>query len=211
MDTVRRVFGILLVAGLPPALIWWFLVHPFVGFWRRLGARTSLTILTFLGVSGAVLSFLHRDRLLGPDLGTHWPVILLGAVLFVVASIMARARQRHLTFRILAGVPELARDPEDRGTLLTEGPYARIRHPRYVEVVIGGFAYALLANYLGAYVLVLLMLPVLHAVVLLEERELRDRFGPAYEAYQRAVPRYLPRRGRTGGSDAAVRPAGSDP
>jgi protein-S-isoprenylcysteine O-methyltransferase Ste14 len=31
--------------------------------------------------------------------------------------------------------------------------------------------------------------------VLLEERELRDRFGAEYEEYCRRVPRYIPKRG----------------
>ena len=42
-------------------------------------------------------------------------------------------------------------------------------------------------------VLWLISLPTLHLVVVLEERELRQRFGAAYDAYARQVPRYLPR------------------
>jgi protein-S-isoprenylcysteine O-methyltransferase Ste14 len=36
--------------------------------------------------------------------------------------------------------------------------------------------------------------PLLHLIVLLEERELPDRFGEAYVDYSRRVPRYWPRR-----------------
>ena len=32
-------------------------------------------------------------------------------------------------------------------------------------------------------------------IVVLEERELRDRFGSTYEEYSRRVPRFFPRRG----------------
>jgi protein-S-isoprenylcysteine O-methyltransferase Ste14 len=54
-------------------------------------------------------------------------------------------------------------------------------------------AYALFANYLGAYIVVVLSLPLIHFVVRLEERELRERFGTAYEEYYRRVPRFVPK------------------
>jgi protein-S-isoprenylcysteine O-methyltransferase Ste14 len=54
-------------------------------------------------------------------------------------------------------------------------------------------AYALLTNYLATRVLYLLALPALYAVVRLEERELRERFGAAYAEYCRRVPRLIPR------------------
>ena len=40
-----------------------------------------------------------------------------------------------------------------------------------------------------------LCVPTLYLIVLLEERELRDRFGEEYEAYCRRVPRFVPKRG----------------
>ena len=103
------------------------------------------------------------------------------------------ARKKHLTMRILAGMPEFASDAEEQGTLLSEGIYARIRHPRYVEIVFATFAYAVIANYVGVYLLALATPPLVHLVVLMEERELRDRFGDQYAQYAARVPRYLPR------------------
>jgi len=179
MSTVRYVFAVLL---------------PFVGFWRRLGAKVALTINTVVMVSCLVGLWFVREPLLGADLGTHWPLVALGVALAAVAIRIGIARKKYLTFRILAGVPELASAPEDQGTLLTEGPYARIRHPRYVEIVFATFAYAFVANYVGVYILALLTPPVVHLVVLMEERELRDRFGEEYEVYSARVPRYIPAR-----------------
>ena len=192
MSTVRYVFAVLLVVGLPPGLLMWFIVHPFVGFWRRLGIKASLAVHTVVMVAGVIGLWLLRDPLLGPDLGTSWPLVGLGVALGVVAIHMGLARRKHLTFRILAGVPEFASAEEEQGRLLTEGPYARVRHPRYVEVTIATFAYAFIANYVGVYVLALVTPPLMHLIVLMEERELRDRFGEEYELYSARVPRYFP-------------------
>ncbi|HSG07901.1 MAG TPA: isoprenylcysteine carboxylmethyltransferase family protein [Longimicrobiales bacterium] len=193
MDRIRYTLAVLLVATIPPAVIWWYLVHPFVGFWRRLGPRWTLAIVGVSMVSLMVALGSARRSLVGADLGTNWVLAGLGLVCFGIAAGMGLKRKRHLTTRILAGVPEL--DEDEPGILLTEGPYAVIRHPRYVEVLVGVLGYAMVANHVGGYVVALLVVPALHLVVLLEERELTDRFGAAYEAYRARVPRYLPRRG----------------
>ncbi len=192
MATARYVLAALLVISLPPAILWWIVIHPLVGFWRRVGQTASLWINGILMMGGFVVLWLVRDALVGRDLGGHLALTVAG-VLCLVASIgIALRRKRFLTFRILSGLPEL--EPSGKGgALLTEGPYAIVRHPRYLEVVIGSLGYALLANHTGAYAVTLLMLPVLHLVVLMEERELVERFGDAYREYAARVPRYLPR------------------
>jgi protein-S-isoprenylcysteine O-methyltransferase Ste14 len=89
-------------------------------------------------------------------------------------------------------VPELSPDQGSR-KLLTDGLYGRIRHPRYVELMFWLLGYALIANYLALYVAVVVSVPLLWLVVVLEETELRQRFGSDYEAYARRVPRFIPR------------------
>lgn len=197
MDTFRYVMGVLLVVGIPPAVVWWFIVHPFVGFWRGLGPRVSMTILVVALAAGFAAMVPIRDVLLGADLGTSWLTLAAGVLLMAVVARMALARRKLLTLRVLAGVPELQADGKG-GRLLTEGCYARIRHPRYVEVAVGCFAYALISNYAGAYLVAAATVPLLHLIVLVEERELADRFGEEWTAYAGRVPRYWPRR-RTAG------------
>ena len=100
------------------------------------------------------------------------------------------------------GVPELSRT--DKGWLLTEGIYARVRNPRYLEFMAFILAYVSFANFAGTWVLALLVFPAMHVLVLVEERELRERFGAEYEAYCQQVPRRIPR--RVPGADAAAGP-----
>ena len=194
MDMLRYVLAVCMVAGVPPGLGWWFVVHPFVEGWRRVGAGVTLTIVSILLLAAVVGLFQVRDLLLGPDLGLRWPLVGLGIVLIIASLYVQHQRRKHLTMKILVGLPEVQADAAKRGQLLTEGPYAIVRHPRYVEFVLGSFGYAAIANYLGAWIVALLALPLLHLVVLMEERELTQRFGDEYREYLAQVPRYLPRR-----------------
>ena len=139
-----------------------------------------------------VLLYQLRCPLLTIDYGTHYWLVVLGLLCLGGATVLWTQHRRQLGLKTMLGVPEL--DPEGQAVaLLTEGIYARIRHPRYVEMALSLLAYALIANYLAGYILVILFLIGIYAVVLLEERELRARFGVEYEAYCRQVPRFLPR------------------
>jgi len=197
VDGIRHALALLVLLTYPPAILLWFGIHPWAASWRKVGVAATYLILGL--PAAAIVLGLYRWRrvLLGRDLGTSWALVALGAVCLVAAGALARRRVRQLTFSILLGKPELSA-PAYPGRLLTDGLYARLRHPRYVEVGLWVLGYALVANFSGTYALWLLSLPALHLVVLLEERELRQRFGAEYEAYARRVPRYLPR--RRGGS-----------
>jgi len=191
VNTFRYVIAVVLMVSLPPGLLMWFVVHPFAPFWRRLGTKWTYAILVS-GMLAIMLGiYVVRDVLLATDLGTNFVTIVLAVPCIAMAAVIGLKRKRYLTFRILAGIPEVS--ATDRGALLTEGPYAVIRHPRYVEAVLAVLAYALVANYVGTYVLLVASFPVIYLIVILEERELRDRFGEEYEGYCRAVPRFLPR------------------
>jgi protein-S-isoprenylcysteine O-methyltransferase Ste14 len=193
LDTARHFVAVLLLVTLPPAILLWVAIHPCARFWRRFGVFGTYALLSPPTAALMWLLFHERARLLGRDLGTSWPLVAPAVGCVVVAGWMAWQRKRYLTFAILAGAPELSRQAH-AGQLLSEGPYARIRHPRYVEVVVGTLGYALFANHIGTYLLWALSLPLLYLVVVLEERELRERFGAAYEEYCRRVPRFVPRR-----------------
>jgi len=180
------------MVSLPPGVLLWFAIHPLIRFWRKLGGGWTYGILSPLVVVLMAILFVLRDALLGRDLGTHYVLLVPTALCLVVGMVIAVKRRRHLKYSVLAGMPELSKS--DKGTLLTHGIYGTIRHPRYVEVLLLSLAYALFADYLGAYVAVGLCIPALYLIVVLEERELRGRFGAEYSAYCSRVPRFIPRR-----------------
>ncbi|MDH3403883.1 MAG: isoprenylcysteine carboxylmethyltransferase family protein [Acidobacteriota bacterium] len=193
MSEARYVLAVIVLIGLPPGILLWLAIHPWARFWRRLGPVWTYTILGPPMLALMAGLFRVRGAILAIDLGTSVPLIALAVVTLAAAGAVAVKRRKHLTSGVLAGLPELSRERYP-GRLLSEGIYGRIRHPRYVEVLLWALAYALFANYLAIYVLVALSVPVLYLVVVLEERELRDRFGQAYEDYCREVPRFFPRR-----------------
>ena len=191
MDSFRYVLAIIVVVSLPPALIYWFIVHPFVRQWRKLGPAWTIGIVSAVLLVLMMVLWIYRATLLGSDLGTNVPLVIGGSVVSVSAWWIGFVRQKYLTLRTLVGVPELEARPGP-GKLLTHGIYARMRNPRYMEVFLGILGFAMISNYVGAYLTVLLSVPTIQAIVLMEERELRQRFGQEYANYCRRVPRWLP-------------------
>jgi protein-S-isoprenylcysteine O-methyltransferase Ste14 len=192
LATIRLWAATWLALSLPPAIAYWLIVHPFIGFWRRMGKRATFWTIGIFYVGSIVALIPLRGWLRGRDLGWSLGLSLVALPLLVVSGIVARRRRKHLTFRILAGVPEV--NPAGQGPgLLTEGIYARIRHPRYAEFILGIVGWALVLNYLGFYVMTAVSIALLFVIVHLEERELCERFGQAYVDYAARVPRFIPR------------------
>lgn len=193
MNTARWVLALLSVVMLPPAIVHWLVVHPFARFWRRVGPPWSYMLLIALYLAVAATMYAVSGPILAVEYGTDW--ILIGvAVVVYLASVGIEIRcRRLLSTRMLLGGPEL--DPKGGpGKLLSEGIYGRVRHPRYVAILLGMIAVALFCNYLGLYIIVALNLPGLYVIALLEERELLDRFGDEYREYMERVPRFIPRK-----------------
>ena len=192
MNAVRYYIALILVILLPPVLYFWLLIHPFVRFWRRLGPGWTYGIVCSIMTLGTGTLFRIRQSLLGVEFGTNYYLTGLGLLLLAASTWLGIQILHHISILTILGLPELAPDKRLQ-QLITSGIYATIRHPRYVQICLGFLGSALIANYLALYLIVTLWLPGIYIIALLEEKELRDRFGPAYDDYCHRVPRFVPR------------------
>lgn len=192
MDTIRYFIALILVVSLPMLFLYWVLIHPLIKFWRAKGVRLTYTVMLTLIAIGMIGLFSIRQELLTTDFGTSYPLLIVGILCLVLAGALRFAIQKRLTMKILLGLPEIAPDRYPRA-LITDGIYARVRHPRYAQLLIALVGYALIANHLASYIVVALWLPAIHVIVALEEKELLEHFGESYANYCLRVPRFIPK------------------
>lgn len=173
--------------------------------WRSFGAFSAFLLALFTEMYGFpltlyLLSGWLQSRYPGLDLLTHngghlwqtllgWkgdphlsPLHLLSNVVIVAGMIL------------ISNAWKVLHQAQLEGTLATSGPYAYLRHPQYL-----GFIVVMLGFLLQwPTLLTLLMFPVLVVMYLrlanIEEREVTQTFGEAYQRYADSVPAFIPRK-----------------
>jgi protein-S-isoprenylcysteine O-methyltransferase Ste14 len=191
METFRYIVALLLVILVPALCCYWLLLHGFLPLWKQLGISASQYLLWAAVLAVAIFISTWRDVLLAgaygfqPSLATIGLVLLMGAIVFRIQI------ERFLSWHVQLGLPEI--DPSGYAQrLITDGPYAHSRHPRYLQILVALSGWALLANYPAGYAVVLLWIPLMLIIVRLEEAELQRRFGAEYTMYRTGVARFWP-------------------
>jgi len=77
-------------------------------------------------------------------------------------------------------------------TLLTGGPYAVIRHPSYLGLLVSSLGWGLAFRSVAGVLLAALLIPPLLARIRAEERLLSSQFGAEYDAYRARTSRLIP-------------------
>jgi protein-S-isoprenylcysteine O-methyltransferase Ste14 len=180
-------------------LLWipffWFVFHPVIGFWRRLGNRAFWVALPVWLIFAAGITT-ARHALLAQRLDRNALTWAVGGVLFFVASWLDGQTRQAFGWRRLVGVTEINTKHRLCGVIRT-GVYGRVRHPRYLLYMLMILSMAFLTGAQAIFLLAILNVLLYQILAPLEERELLDQYGPHYEAYRRSVPRFVPHLGRT--------------
>jgi len=123
--------------------------------------------------------------------GIEWGVLALFGIMSIAAGVSLIA----WTVALFAGAGRGTLAPWDPTTrLVVRGPYRHVRNPMIsgvLAVLLGEAALFGSLAVLGWFAAVLALNAVYFPLV--EEPDLRLRFGEAYETYREHVPRWLPR------------------
>jgi protein-S-isoprenylcysteine O-methyltransferase Ste14 len=186
MRLLHAVAGFVLFFELPIP-IYWLIIHPFNSFWRN-RVRTSFWIAGLTAwTAGGVLLWIFRPLLFAAT-RPPWVAIATGLTLIGIEVYLFLRVERELGSRRLVGHAELT----GTGEMFTRGLYARVRHPRYTGMFCAVVGAALLAGTPRLWAVLAGWWMLALVVIRLEERELAARFGPAYAAYRKRVPAFLP-------------------
>lgn len=166
--------------------------------WTRAGVLQAFIIAFYAEMYGFPLTIYFLARFLGLDMqwtegGNVW-VQLFGTP---VAHFVAMAIGYTIVFvgaTLVADGWRLIHRARREDRLVTDGVYARIRHPQYTGlflIVFGeGIVHWPTIVSVAAFPVIVIAYTVLARK---EERQMVEQFGEAYRAYQRRVPMFVPR------------------
>ena len=189
MDEFRYFLGLVLIVIMPVVITFWVVIHGGSKQWRKRSPEMAYSFAGFFILIVVLLSWSYRQQILGSDLGFNLLLFSSGALIYIASFALWRPVKKHLDFKTFAGVPEVTNRKIE---LIQDGPFAIVRHPRYLMVAIGIAGWCMMSNYAGGYLMGLLSIAGLFLIVWLEERDLLIRFGNEYRSYQKQVPKLIP-------------------
>jgi protein-S-isoprenylcysteine O-methyltransferase Ste14 len=170
-----------------PIPLYWYVMHPQVNFWRRHQRAGFITgvLLSFPPVAAGMA--VYRRDLFRSD----WPPagnIVAGFALILFEAWIFWRVKRDLGGASLVGKTELS----GGGDIVRAGIYAHVRHPRYAGSFLAIVGACLLAGTRTMWIVAAVWGLLMLVAISFEEREMRARFGAAFEEYCRRVPRFVP-------------------
>ncbi len=168
---------------------YWIMVHLFTEKWRASRYKFSLLIPLWGAMACVALeaSYPWRDALLYRNPGTWFAAPLLWSV----SVFMYVNAGRGLSFLRLIGRHELEPELHPK-TLVTFGVHRMVRHPMYLGHLCTMLGYTIGSGTVACYGLFAFALVTGGIMIILEERELHARFGPAWEEYCEHTPAIFP-------------------
>jgi len=167
--------------------LFWFAIHPFADFWRRMHRSPYLLLLPLWAAILSALAWVtwpwHSERFYS------WPWMWLPAALLMFLGLRTYTRIRSgFGTRKLSGEAEL-RPREHTQELVTTGLHARMRHPIYVAHLLNLAGWSLGSWLAVSFVLLAISaLGTFPLMIWIEEHELEKRFGQRFRDYKARVP-----------------------
>lgn len=169
--------------------------------WTRAGVLQAFIIAFYAEMYGFPLTVYFLARYFGVDLqwtegGNLWAQLFDSPNAHIVAMILGYVLVFAGATLVADGWRKVHRARQE-GYLVTDGVYAKIRHPQY-----SGLFLILLGEGIVHWptIISVVAFPIIVIAYALlarkEERQMLAKFGDAYRAYQRRVPRFIPRHRR---------------
>ncbi|MEO6924124.1 MAG: isoprenylcysteine carboxylmethyltransferase family protein [Bryocella sp.] len=149
--------------------------------------------------------WLHLDHNVGNSTAREWLFTLLGVHLslryevqfFVgITTLALLLTALGAIFRVWGTAyvtPEIVASHDMHGeTMLVDGPYRRTRNPLYLGTLLHTIGIAMIMPPSGALFTIVLIWILQIRLALAEEPFLAAKFGDAYVAYAKRVPRFIP-------------------
>lgn len=166
--------------------------------WTRAGVVQAFIIAFYAEMYGFPLTIYFLTRFLGLDLawgggGNLWEQLFGTPVAHIVAMAIGYSIVFSGAVLVAEGWRRIHRARRDK-RLVTDGIYARMRHPQYTGLFVIVFGEGVVH---WPTIVSLIAFPVIVVAYTLlarkEERQMLEEFGEAYREYQRRVPMFIPR------------------
>lgn len=167
--------------------LFWVIIHPFAGRWRRMRRSPYLLLLPLWVVIIVALAWIswpwRGQRVYSTPLMWAPALVLFTLGLRTYSKIFSEFGPRNLS-----GEAEL-RPAEHEQRLVTTGLHAPMRHPIYFAHLANLAGWAVGSGLLISFVLLAISAFLTFPLMIwLEERELEKRFGQSFRDYRRTVP-----------------------
>lgn len=165
--------------------------------WTRAGVLQAFIIAFYAEMYGFPLTLYFLARFFGLDLewsegGNLWARLFGTPIAHIVAMVLGYAIAFGGAVLVADGWRRVYRARRDN-ILVTDGPYARVRHPQYTGLFLIVFGEGIV--HWPTIVSVIAFLVIILAYTSLarkEERQMLAKFGDEYRTYQQQVPMFIP-------------------
>lgn len=166
--------------------------------WTRAGVVQAFIIAFYAEMYGFPLTIYFLARYFGLDLewgdcGNLWAQLFGTEMAHIVAMVIGYAIVFSGATLVADGWRRIHQARREE-TLMTDGVYARVRHPQYTGLFLIVFGEGIV--HWPTIVSVAAFPIIVFAYTMLarkEERQMLEKFGDEYREYQRRVPMFIPR------------------